>query len=455
MPLRQQHHFMKSGRQNKEQLNKLEAAPFFQKEEPTPATPFFTNTSPLLQQPANAPKDAANQDMSGVLTPATAALPTFDFSEKSQSFGRFDARYTPVGPAPAEGKLDITLKVHITYEDFSAQRKRKDPYKNLKFTKEQLSDFNWTPAEKIKFAADFISSVQSGWSSKFKFRLKDPAFAEYVTAVNVKVQEVDKPELANTKINALKIPKDAPRFRSFVHGNQATLEKRDPSEPKKNTVGTYEKVKQIGPFGFDSSTLTPDIISQITELASFMKSDPKPESWSLGFNGRASSQGSKDYNAKLAQRRSDAVRFELNRQMGWGDEANYIGFLSGEDNATAEAKFRRVDVTVSKSSSGAKDVDHNVAAHEAGHMFGLGDEYVRESNLMDDETPKFLGDKPSHYDLVEKYMGKDEAEQLLIVNNESIMSEGNTVMKGHYVTFLLALNKLTNYDAEHKNWRID
>ncbi len=456
---------MKARRQNKVASTPPDPFPFFPKEAdrgtpPIEVQPFFANLTSDIQKQDTEPKDADGQGLSGVLTPGIVPVPTFDFTEKFQEFGRFDARYTPVGPVPAEGKLEVNLWVHITFEDFSAARKKKDPYKNIKFTPEQLADYNWTQEEKDKFELDFMTSVENAWSSKFKFRLKDPAFAEYLSNVQITVFIIDDPNLAHTKINALKIPKDAPRFRSFVSGNQATLEKRDPSEPQKNKINSYDMIRQIGAFGYDSAALTPELIEQIAEVANFIKQDNDPDKWSLSFSGRASSQGSKEYNQKLANRRTEAARLELFKQLGWDDDkvANYITLDRGEEHATGEAKFRRIDITVTKAanvSADQKEVEQNTAAHEAGHMFGLGDEYIRETNLMENEEAKFLGDKPSHYSQVEKYVGKDEANELLISKSDSIMSAGNTVKKGHYMPFLLAINKLTDRDAALKLWKIE
>jgi hypothetical protein len=97
-----------------------------------------------------------------------------------------------------------------------------------------------------------------------------------------------------------------------------------------------------------------------------------------------------------------------------------------------------VDIAVTKASNiGGKDVKQNTAAHEAGHMFGLGDEYVEEKPPDKDILPKFQGDKPSHYDIVEKGMGKEAANELLVDSSENIMGSGMAVKKGHYITFLM------------------
>jgi hypothetical protein len=93
--------------------------------------------------------------------------------------------------------------------------------------------------------------------------------------------------------------------------------------------------------------------------------------------------------------------------------------------------------------------EHNVAAHEAGHMFGLGDEYVEEAPPKD-VADKFAGDKPRHYDDVENLMGTEAADELRISDSTSIMSQGGDVKRGHYVYFLEALNQLTG-----KRWSVE
>ena len=379
----------------------------------------------------------------------SSPFPEFDFKEVSEEMGRFDASYTPVAPFPEKGVLNITLWVHITFEDFSSKRQKKEPYKSHKFTEDQLADFNWKEDERVAFETDFMTNVEDGWSNKHILTLNDPFFAPYQSEVEVTVITISDPELANVKMKALKVPKGAPRFRSFVSGDEATLDIRDPSE-EEDRVGEYsDMLRQIGSFGFDSDAITPALKDQIKEVADFIKNeDPNPEIWSIGLGGRASSQGNSAYNEALSERRSEAVRKQLFLEIGWGEEvANYISMDPGEENATTEAKFRRVDLVVTKIANLDKNakLKSNTAAHEAGHMFGLGDEYIEEK----DETPKFLGDKPTHYNVVKDLIDENAANELLVHNSDSIMSHGQVVKRGHYVSFLAALNKLTN-----KKWGI-
>lgn len=84
-------------------------------------------------------------------------------------------------------------------------------------------------------------------------------------------------------------------------------------------------------------------------------------------------------------------------------------------------------------------VAQTVAEHEAGHMFGLGDEYATGDGSMIQGTGRAAGDTAKHDDLV-KEMGLDGA---VHENNDGIMSLGSVVRPQHYATFHWALGELT------------
>jgi outer membrane protein OmpA-like peptidoglycan-associated protein len=379
----------------------------------------------------------------------TEDKPTFDFVSKGQEDTHFDSTYTPVGPAPQVGTLDINLWVSITYAPFTRKMMRKEPYRSYRFSREQMADFAWTDAEKEKFETDFMTSVMDGWSGHYTFHLDDPDFSEYRCKVNVNVLTISDPGQAHTKITAQKIPKGAPRFRSFVAGDEATLDIRDPSEPETHQVVDRPVVRQIKPFGFDKSDLTPDLESQVGEVDQKLKEvgatqAPGSKDYIAIFRGVASARGNRNYNKKLGQRRADAVRARITADLRW---AEVLVDSRGEENASTDEKFQRVDISVR--TKNPKEVTQNVAAHEAGHMLGLGDEYVDETP-GGDTLPKFFGDEPEHYGDVQALMGTDTANELLVQDSGSMMSMGSTVQKGHYVYFLEALNSLTG-----KSWSIE
>lgn len=325
---------------------------------------------------------------------------------------------------------------------------RQEPYRSHRFTRDQLADFEWTDAEREKFETDFMSSVMDAWGGKFMLHLDDPNFAEYLCKVTVNVMTISDPGQAHTKITAQKVPKGAPRFRSFVSGDEATLDIRDPSEPETAEVFERKLVRQIKPFDFDSAALAPveapvnEVDQQLQQIGATQP--PGTKDWVVIFQGRASAKGSRAYNKQLGQQRAEAVREHITADLSWAE----VRVSSvGEENASEDEAFQRVDVSVR--SKDRKTVTQNVAAHEAGHMFGLDDEYVEEKTDPD-VSPKFFGDEPSHFGDVQTQIGTDAANELLIQDSGSIMSVGGTVHKGHYVYFLEALNSMTG-----KTWKVE
>jgi hypothetical protein len=75
-----------------------------------------------------------------------------------------------------------------------------------------------------------------------------------------------------------------------------------------------------------------------------------------------------------------------------------------------------------------------IAAHEAGHMFGLGDEY----------TLPITGTGKARGTAIDANLGPDQGLPGAVAeNSDSIMSVGNAVKPQHYATFLEALKHVT------------
>ncbi len=367
---------------------------------------------------------------------------------------RFDMNYDPTSGNPPDmrpinGSIEIVLNLFVNFKNFSQALRRQAPYNTFRFTREQLRDFNWTADERTRFSTDIVSSIQTPWSGQHRFNCTAPGFEEVSAGLQVKVNLVDDEARAHTKITALKIPEGAPRFRSFVQGDEATLDYRDPTETETHDVTKPEFVRQVGPFVTGSAELTPDIIAQldgiIGELGALQ--EPGQQAHGLGenlitvFRGRASTPGTRSSNETLAAERARRVEDYVTTQMGWTHQGQARG--AGETNATDEERFQRVDIEVVNFAANSDPVEQNVAAHEAGHMFGLGDEYE------DIEQHRLTGDRPSHFGDVEAELGTDAANELLAGNSGSMMSVGGTVARGHYVPFLQALESSTS-----KQWTI-
>ena len=392
--------------------------------------------------------------------PTPEPKPEFSFTKMAAPGPRFDSEYVPVGPVPAVGSLNVTLWVHITFNDFTRAMMRQPDFRGHRFTREQMADFKWKDDEKAAFETGFMTSVMGAWSGKHTMHLSDPDFAEYRTSVNITVATISDPSTAHMKITAQKVPRGAPRFRSFVAGDTATLDIRDPSEPESSRVFDRTIIEQVGAFDKDSAELSPSIQAQVRSLVDRMRPLQSPaetdkllsSSMAANFRGRSSSAGSREHNEKLGLARANAVANQIAADLGRPGVPLRTSSV-GEQNASEDPSFQRVDVAVYKTVPGSPDdrvdVTQNVAAHEAGHMFGLGDEYVEEAPGPG-VLPKFYGDKPEHYGDVEALMGTEAADDLLVANSGSMMSAGSDVKKGHYVYFLQALNDLTG-----KRWTVE
>src|SRR5436190_887827 len=160
----------------------------------------YDKPSPRLDTPAQAPQpngpDASIEIQSdpapGSDKPPDLAKPTFKGSFKSFA-PNFDLEYVPGQPAPAVGKVAVTLRVLIEYKDFDKDVAKEEPFKSYfrrhPLTAAQKADFAWSAKEKAeigkKFQADFKAQVSAAWSGKHQFHLKDPDFAEYLASVTI------------------------------------------------------------------------------------------------------------------------------------------------------------------------------------------------------------------------------------------------------------------------------
>lgn len=90
--------------------------------------------------------------------------------------------------------------------------------------------------------------------------------------------------------------------------------------------------------------------------------------------------------------------------------------------------------------------DINVYGHEAGHMFGLGDEYARKG---------VVGEKATHYGLTKEAFDERYANANAVRDDDktrdSIMNETGTVHRHHYVTFWDAMVQAIKAGAPDEN----
>lgn len=377
------------------------------------------------------------------------ALPVFSTDNfVNGNLPNFDAQYQVNGPVPKTGTLFITHKIFLNFPA------------------------NMTQAERTTFETDFKKSINDVWSNKHLLTLNNPGFSSYQCKVDVTALVVTDKKDAHTVIDVIKPGEKEKRFRPRVSGinkeadsettHTGKLDFRDPSEGTEQTIFKPVLLQDVGPFGFDSAKLNNDCNDDIQTIKDFIntipkKPDPNDPVFSLHYVGHASSEGNEGYNRKLSQKRIDAVDKELVNLNGLSFT---IGDAAGEDFATADEKSRKV--TVGVFTNDPEKTKQNTAAHEFGHMIGLGDEYEepRPGADIPDARKKYLGDKPTHYDAIEILVDKAAADETLIQNSGNIMSRGNTVTRGHYAFFVGAIEIMTRNElpalppTEKMHWKV-
>ncbi len=173
----------------------------------------------------------------------------------------------------------------------------------------------------------------------------------------------------------------------------------------------------------------------------------------IDLHGYASAPGSADYNHTLVESRINSVQSYIDSKIESSsiNSGVYTTTQTNDSDTSAEedlvadptfhdpTNYRRVDIMVTRQGRGGQ----NVFAHELGHVFGLGDEYVEVANGYN----RPAGATASH-DQLAKNAGVTGG--AVVGNDNRIMSTGNVVGAEHYSTFADALNQLTS-----KTWRIN
>lgn len=357
-----------------------------------------------------------------------------------------------------EGKADlvIALKLAITWQDFDknfVDSLGKKPFRGLGLSRAQRAGGKWTHAEKIAYRQNLRASIESAWSAKHDFILKDDMQATINRArVCVRVDLLEAPQPAHYQVTARKLPPallPKQEIRSWVAPSEHTsvLDSTDEDPHAFTQMSGSAYLRRVGPFAQGSAELTPDLDTQIDPIARDIHSrypknlPPGAPEPALDFTGRASAEGGTLVNRALGEKRAENVADRVTDRVD--TLGTHIGITTwssrGEQNASTDPVFRRVDVYFNPLDT--RTGTRTTAAHEAGHMFGLDDEYVEETAPY----KRFPGDLPDHLAKVVVLMGVAVAEELRVQDSDSIMSRGDGVRAGHYVFFLETLNALSGH----------
>lgn len=377
----------------------------------------------------------------------------------STGIGKFDAQYNP-----AQNKLVITLKVHFEFTEADDAPGLLERLANW-WNDVDDSKFFWTDQEKQDYASDFTSRVQSRWSGAHTMRSTKPDWEEYTAATAVDVQVTEDASDAHYAVTVHKssnLPQQD--YNSGVNNENLTNPSAQPtadlwqSDVTENAdfnsgqVATQERQRidaAIGSSGAsvvhfekDSTERVSGDDGKLDSLADALnQANPSAPMIPLQLDGYASADGDETYNQRLSQRRADAVRSYMQGK-SVKQPLNATG--QGEAGAENDASQRKVQIATDTGfESGYSGNRYSVAEHEAGHMFGLPDEYtVYGSQPLQGVQTQFTGLVVSAGLNAPTY-GEDTSSQ---------MSNGVDVLPQHYVTFWEALGKMTPPDIQADEW---
>lgn len=169
----------------------------------------------------------------------------------------------------------------------------------------------------------------------------------------------------------------------------------------------------------------------------------------VSLNGYASSPGTTSYNTELVEQRIDAVETDINTRAASSNASpvitgNVVRINDADQTAESDrvanptvhdpSLFRRVDIAIERNDRRGQ----NTLAHEMGHVFGLGDEYVGGSRKVRDAA--------RHGPWAQSAGVAGGAN---VANDNRLMSGGNEFQAAYYSNFAYALDQLTS-----KHWII-
>jgi outer membrane protein OmpA-like peptidoglycan-associated protein len=308
------------------------------------------------------------------------------------------------------------------------------------------TEWRWSAAEENPWMEQYRQAVTDAWSGQHNFQSR--RWAELLSSVNV-IVNVHKGAQEGDHCAARIIKSPPGGFGSAYVSYGAADNARDQgllmssSGVGPNATNFLRYSLQFENNSADLNTAVgtvhgtdagPDYLDKF--IADFEAANPAA-GVPIQVIGRASSTGSEAYNRALSERRAAAVTTYLrsNGLVGSIDRVTDVG--EGETGATEDATWRRVDIVVGSGEA------QNTAAHEFGHMIGLGDEYSSPAAgfYPGAGTPVAVGD-PAAHDALAQAMGGGVT-GAVAENTDNIMSVGNTVQPQHYATFHKAIEAVT------------
>ena len=366
--------------------------------------------------------------------------------------GGFSATYDPAGQ-----KLTIELRGAVEFRDgmdiyfgryVVAKQPQNVPAEEAakainKLPKAEraaaMAPWLWTDAAKATFLTEFKSSIQDAWKGKHQFHASKEFWTDLGATVDVRVSVLEnaKQDTDHMKVVSYK-ESDATVASLPAHvADTSGIGRHDADENEMVVTSQHTRKRSDIPqsvwvsFEPDKTLVTAATKGNLKIFGESYKSGGGPrcgmckkeiaEAAGAVVNVEIPGQGTDPQG--LAEGRFLAVKFEL--------------AANGMTDAATRCKLTVVGSGVDGTVKMGAGVQQIVAAHEAGHMFGLGDEY----------TAPFSGTGGDLGDPVDADLGKKQGLPGAVAENtDTIMSVGQAVKPQHYATFLEALKHVTGME---------
>ncbi|MCJ7626635.1 MAG: OmpA family protein [Anaerolineaceae bacterium] len=337
--------------------------------------------------------------------------------------------------------------------------------------------WQWTGAADPRIATwmqNYRTSVQNAWGSAgsgIVFQSSQDGWEDQLARVVVDVDTQNITSLAagaaipgrqptHCQSEIYKTP-DRNVFGAHVHPGTASATDQQLDMGSGQVTAPTRFLNQRVWFDPGSSALNADSSARLRKFIISFQAPAGETGTTIDITGRSSSTGERTErgrrrNQQLSEERARAVETFLKTTVVEGRNMENINWRvhgvvgEGSVGATEDDEWCRADIAV------AGGEGQNTAAHEFGHMIGLGDEYastplrdasgaiVRRdgravSRGLISGTGGDVGDASKHNALGEE-MGVGGS---VYENNANIMSLGSTILPQHYATFMQALHQVS------------
>ncbi len=312
--------------------------------------------------------------------------------------------------------------------------------------REVNSNWRWADSEKDLWMARYENAVLDAWDNRHTFQSR--RWAELQSSVNVRlnIHEGDQ-DGDHTAARIIKTPPGGMDTAYVDPGTSGTQDQELLMSSSGTGGNTTNFLRYSLQFADGSASLRTAVgtvhggdagPAYLNKFIADFREGRRGEGVPIEIIGRASATGNPEANRRLSNRRASNVASYLRSHGLTGAVRRLSRTGAGSDGATEDASWRRVDIVVGSGEA------QNTAAHEFGHMLGLGDEYSSPAGgfYPGAGTPVPVGDPATHNALASKMGGGVTG--AVGENTDSIMSVGNTVRPQHYAIFHKAIEQVTD-----------